>query len=514
MKNILIINFRKFGDIFYYLSLITPLKQKYPDSSFYFLSFKETSKAGLITTNIEKVFEIDRKKICTLNIGGPFAIAHSIAELQNEIDQIDIKFDLIINTSHCHFSAVITRILVDKSGCQFDGITININGDVNFSSDWHEWFNEAVNVSNALPFSQIETFYKSLNLQYTSPSLDIAPNEYHQSVLTLIENLSKEHPSKKIIPIQFTAGENEKSFPIELASEIIELFHRSNSFLPVVISSHSNQDRSYYGNLSKSIKNDILLLECDFSTAAVLMKKCGIVITSDTSIKHLARLVSAKVIEVHFSEKYIFKMPAIGETFIICQKNENTKSTKSSEELFSAIESICLERPLKREFSFFNTYYKSSNDKLISLYFNDEATEKKLKSIQYSKLVTSLTLSKQSNKNISPLAKPLIKEYQTVLSDILTVYRTLIENRTLDETFFSRFLEADQDILIHPFKLIAKLRFLNLIRSMGADANINRRLTIEACINLKDEMIEIKKLIINSVKEHKKRINRLEQNSI
>ncbi|MEK6626630.1 MAG: hypothetical protein AABY86_16805 [Bdellovibrionota bacterium] len=72
MKRILIINLRRFGDIFYSAPVIGGLLEKYPTAEISYLTYQESVRAARVFSQLNNLFTIDREKIGILLKGGPF----------------------------------------------------------------------------------------------------------------------------------------------------------------------------------------------------------------------------------------------------------------------------------------------------------------------------------------------------------------------------------------------------------------------------------------------------------
>ena len=112
MKKVLIVNLKKFGDIFSSGHLINSLRQENPSCEVSILTFKESAKAAKSLKGIKDIYEIDRKRILSLKSAPLFSDVHALNELLKPLSEIRThNWDRVINFSNDSVSTYIASFI-------------------------------------------------------------------------------------------------------------------------------------------------------------------------------------------------------------------------------------------------------------------------------------------------------------------------------------------------------------------------------------------------------------------
>ena len=153
MKNILIINLKRNGDILYMAHTINSIKHKYPDIKVSTLVFEEFKKSATLLRKIDRIFCINRKRIVSMLKNKIYSDHFAINELYSVLSSIDrLKWDCVFNYSNDKISSHLTSFLTNETQRKSTGVKIRPSGLVFSSNQWSELFNEFIVEHQQVPF--------------------------------------------------------------------------------------------------------------------------------------------------------------------------------------------------------------------------------------------------------------------------------------------------------------------------------------------------------------------------
>ncbi len=321
MKSILIINLKKYGDIFYMAHTINSLKRKYPNSQISTLVFKESIQAAKLLKNINSIFSIDRKRVLSFLRKDIYNDSFSINDFSSTLNIInDKKWDVIFNHSNDTISSYITSFLTENNDRKFLGVKIGSFGNVEYSNHWAEIFNEFVvqNQQSPFPFAYCyaQMFSSFMRIDHDNFLLT---NKKHDQVVEKHFSLlrDKRGKQKKIIGMIVSASTSKKSIPEKILFEVLDVLIKKEQIAPVIIHAPIEKEKNIAKALIRKLKENIVTIECDFVAAVSVIKKCDVIITPDTSLKYIADLVATPSIEVSLSDSSLFKQSTLYDESLI-----------------------------------------------------------------------------------------------------------------------------------------------------------------------------------------------------
>lgn len=302
MKNILIINLRRIGDVYSTGHLLNSLSTN-KENSVSLLVYKESEKAATNLKNVSSLHVIDRKEIITLKSNKLFSDGFSIERLFNQLQSIkNQKWDEIINYSNDLIGAYICSYLKESSD-KIIGVHFNENRNVVTNSDWEILFNDVLPSVKYAPMHFVDCYHKMIGVKSNLIGEKIITDPAHNATVfsnmsTIRKGLSTAESASKIIGLQLKTADANKDIPEETLTQLIQLIRQNDEFIPVVLIAPTEEERKYAAAINQKFNNELVVIEADLRAVASVLMNLDILVTPDTAIKHIADLTETPVLEI------------------------------------------------------------------------------------------------------------------------------------------------------------------------------------------------------------------------
>lgn len=302
MKNILIINLRRIGDVYSTGHLLNSLSTN-KENSVSLLVYKESEKAATNLKNVSSLHVIDRKEIITLKSNKLFSDGFSIERLFNQLQSIKKqKWDEIINYSNDLVGAYICSYLKESSD-KIIGVHFNENRNVVTNSDWEILFNDVLPSVKYAPMHFVDCYHKMIGVKSNLIGEKIITDPAHNATVfsnmsTIRKGLSTAESASKIIGLQLKTADANKDIPEETLTQLIQLIRQNDEFIPVVLIAPTEEERKHAATINQKFNNELVVIEADLRAVASVLMNLDILVTPDTAIKHIADLTETPVLEI------------------------------------------------------------------------------------------------------------------------------------------------------------------------------------------------------------------------
>lgn len=316
MKDILIINFKRHGDIFQMSRLISSLKYKHPESNISILINKEFETSANILGGVKHIYTLDRKRVVSYKKNKIYSDGFALDEFGKTIKEINKSWNLVINYSNDRISTSLTSYLAKEH----KGIKFDTHCNVNYSNEWAIVFNDVLTQQRYTPINFNDTYHKMSCLIENNSfnSLNVS-NEYnkvcHQNLLKMRKSEGKNNP--KIIALQLTASNLSKMIE---RSELIALINELNTrvdTIPLLIIAPTIDERNFANQINAELDKKAVTIEAPFSALPSVLINCDLLITPDTAIKHVADILDVPLIELSMGPSPFLKQGTVNTESII-----------------------------------------------------------------------------------------------------------------------------------------------------------------------------------------------------
>ncbi|MDO9183024.1 MAG: glycosyltransferase family 9 protein [Bacteriovorax sp.] len=330
MKNILIINLRRIGDVYTTGHLINSLS-KTEGNAVSLLVYKESAKAASYLKNVTKLHQIDRKEIITLKTNKLFSDGFALEQLFTQLQEIKKqKWDEIINYSNDLVGAYLCSYLRGSTE-KVIGVHFNEQRNIVTNNDWELLFNDVLPVVKYSPIHFIDCYHKMIGISQSFEGEKLITNPSHNStalnsVSTIRKNQSVAEASAKIVAIQLKTSDEVKDIPEEMLVELISLLKNTSELVPVLLIAPTDEERKIALDINSKFENDLVIIEADLQALASVLMNVDLLITPDTAVKHIANLTNTSVLEISlgyspFLKQGSYSADSLVLTDIIIERN-------------------------------------------------------------------------------------------------------------------------------------------------------------------------------------------------
>lgn len=302
MKNILIVNLRRIGDVYTTGHLINSLTQN-EGNAVSLLVYKESAKAASNLKNVTSLHTIDRKEIITIKTNSLFSDGFALELLLNQIQEIkNQQWDEIINYSNDLVSAYLCSYL-RQSTEKVTGVHFNEYRNIITNNDWELLFNDVLTAVKYAPMHFVDCYHKMMGVAHNRDGEKILTSPEHNAsafnnMSMVRKNLSTPESATKIIGIQLKTSDVAKDIPEETLTEFLTILKGTAELIPVLLIGPFEEERKYAQIINEKFDNEIIIVEADLEAVASVLMNIDILITPDTALKHIADLTETPVLEV------------------------------------------------------------------------------------------------------------------------------------------------------------------------------------------------------------------------
>src|SRR3989338_5830971 len=371
MKNILILNLTRMGDLLQTTPLIAGLKEKYPDSKITLLANKNFADICNDIPFIDELHTFDIKQFAPKKTGDEPSLLLIYNYLEGLVDEMKEKrFDAVINLSHSKLSAIFTSLL---NVPDVRGLTSTSYGHRVIRHPWLNYFCNVIFNRNYNRFNLVDIYMKSGDVQPFSKRLFL--NSSNESEKFADEFLEKNGVSDgdMLIGFQPASSRPDRRWSSDSFAKLgLELVKKYGAKI-IIFGVPSEKD---VGDEIQS-KIDGRAINAAGKTSvrelSALLKRCHLLVTNDTGTMHVAAAVGTKVVALFFAHALVHETGPYGEGHIILQadipcspcshhtncKNPVCKDYITVEDVLAAVEMINKSevRSQKSEVRTFLTYH-------------------------------------------------------------------------------------------------------------------------------------------------------------
>jgi ADP-heptose:LPS heptosyltransferase len=280
---ILLVQLLRLGDILMTAPIVSALKRKYPGVEIHFLGFRQFSQVEELFSEKVHWHWLDREGLQSA-LGDPdrsFFFAHDLLA-ENVAELKGLKFDRVFNLTQTKLSGwLCSQLNVEYTvGLHFDP-----RAQARFGSPWFQYLNDHMSAGRGEVFHYLDLFRFACEVEGEEIEWKFNREVPKQSL--------DEHP---YILIQPLTSDTKKNYQMAKWRKAIEEFQLTTPGYHVGILAAPSEVEL----ISAAFENlpNATILPCSLTEALSLMDKANLLVTGDTSIKHLSCASLVPVIEL------------------------------------------------------------------------------------------------------------------------------------------------------------------------------------------------------------------------
>jgi ADP-heptose:LPS heptosyltransferase len=374
MNNILLINLKRSGDIFSSANLVSSLAQD-RNNKISILVFKEFEKAAKCLTNIDNVFTIDRKKVISFKNNAIYSDGFALDTLYTDLEvATKTSWNKVINYSNDKVSSYLASYFTSINNCKFEGVKFNKSGIIQHSNQWAIYFNDIVTTFIHTPFSFNDIYHKTAKVFPIENVEKIKTiSKHNKEALSNFNKIRKSYftnsENTKLIGIQLKTSSMEKDIDCDVTCEVIKYLLETEQYVPILLVAPNSIEKTYANKINSKFENKLVAVESDFYALPSVLQNLDLLVTPDTSVKHVADLVSTPMIEISQGKSPFLKQGSIQEGNIILTSKIPTRTwgqtLKLQDNLSSTVDAKDITTSIEH---FFNNNYDLNLSEGITSY--------------------------------------------------------------------------------------------------------------------------------------------------
>lgn len=322
---ILIMSLQRIGDIVMTTPTIDGLRKKYPKAKIHLLINEQFKHIIPLIENVDNAYFFPYKLIQTSLGEKDRSFFESYDLVDDLVRSLSAEgYDQIINLTHTRLSGWLAALI---SSPMKSGLVLNHQGIASFGSKWFEYLNRFGSRNKDEAFHFIDIFFygaglrgqRRIRLKETEKGI----NEANKLTLGIT-------PYIVIQPLTSDVKKNWGFDNWKKAMQHINSVDKSRSFLLLGAPSEEIQLKK----LSELLRLDKIthkVVICDFEAAFSILSDADLLITGDTSIKHIASATNTPILEISIGSSSYLRTGSYSSKALILQAKESCAPCNHSE---------------------------------------------------------------------------------------------------------------------------------------------------------------------------------------
>jgi ADP-heptose:LPS heptosyltransferase len=317
MKEILIINLTRMGDLLQTTPLMAGLKEANPGVRITLLinsSFVGICK-GIPFIDELIVFDMHGFRDRLLNKG--YGLIENYRFIEDLINRINGReYDLAMNLTHSRISALMISLVRAR---EKRGFTVDSEGHRVIKHPWLRYFFNVVPNRNYNPFHIVDMYLKSGGVLPERKGLIFEMSKEDEKMSGELLTARDVAENELLIGIHLGASKSDKTWPVSSFAELADMITEKLGARILLFGSSPEAD---LGNeFEKTVKTRPVnfIGKTDIGELAALLKRCSLLISNDTGPLHLATSVGTRVIDIFTANVHFLETGPYGEGHYVIQ---------------------------------------------------------------------------------------------------------------------------------------------------------------------------------------------------
>lgn len=316
MKEVLIVNLTRMGDLVQTTPAIIAFKERYPDVRISAAVNSDFAEICSFIPSIDRLIVFDMNKFKSLFcLGG--SLIKKFRYMEDFLKEINaVEYDLALNFTHSVPSAVLTSLIKAK---ETRGFTIDAEGHSIIRNQWIKYFFNVLPVRSYNPFHLCDIYTKAGGVVPERKGLLLS---IPQNGEKLVDSLLEEHGIERndlLVAFQLGASEDKRRWPVSCFAELAKKLTESHRVKILLVGSPSETGLGEEFNKISDIKVINLIGRTNLMELSAILKRCHLLVSNDTGPLHIATAVGTKVIGIFLSTAHYRETGPYGEGHLVVE---------------------------------------------------------------------------------------------------------------------------------------------------------------------------------------------------
>lgn len=305
MKEVLIINLTRMGDLLQTTPLMAGLKESFPGLR---LTLVVNSAFAEICNGIPFIDELitfDMRGFRERLIKRQHSLVENFRCIEALINDINRKeYDLAINLTHSPASALLISLVRAK---EIKGFTVDSEGHRVIRHPWMRYFFNVVPNREFNPFHLVDMYLKVGGVKPNQKGLfyEVSAKDEEKAAFLLRQEGITGHDL--LIGLPLGASKKDRQWPVSSFARLASLIVKATGAKILLFGSSAEAEQARQFRMLTDINPVDFMGRTDLGLLSALLKRCALLVSNDTGPLHLATSVGTKVIglflvNAHFTE--------------------------------------------------------------------------------------------------------------------------------------------------------------------------------------------------------------------
>ncbi len=317
MKEILIINLTRMGDLLQTTPLMAGLKEMHPGSRITLLVNSAFTEICRGIPFIDELIELDLKDYRKRLLEKKYSLVENYNFIEGLISRINVKeYDLTINITHSPISAILTSFVRTK---EIRGFTIDTEGHRVIKHPWMRYFFNVVPNRIYNPFHLVDMYLKMGGVKPEIKGLfyNSAREEEERASLLLEQEGIEE--GDMLAGFHLGASKSEKTWPVSSYAELAGMIAEGFGAKIVLFGSPGEADLAGQFEMDSHVRPVNFVGKTNIGELSALLRRCRLFISNDTGPLHIATSAGTKVIDISTANVHFMETGPYGEGHYVIQ---------------------------------------------------------------------------------------------------------------------------------------------------------------------------------------------------
>ncbi len=309
MKEILIINLTRMGDLIQTTPAIVALKERYPESYITLLASTHFIEICNSIPLVDRCIDLDEiyiaKATKSNRLMEGYRYLKSVLELIN-----DRYYDLVINFTNSTASAILTSMINAR---ERRGICIDKRG---FIVKFHPWIRYIFNIipsRSVNPFHLCDLHVKASGGVLNNKGLHIVVDEKSSKWVDDFFRRYGLDEDELIVALQLGASVEDKRWPVESFAKLADKLSDELNATILLTGSKSETKLGEEFEIKSSARTINMIGKTSLTHLSALLKRADLLVSNDTGTLHLATAVGTKVMDISLASVHFRETGPYGE---------------------------------------------------------------------------------------------------------------------------------------------------------------------------------------------------------
>lgn len=293
---ILVVSLLRVGDVLMSAGVLRDLRAKYPEAQIDLLVNSQCASIAPLLTSVTRLIEFDRQGLQRGLGEASVPFFESYEKLTSLLDDLEGEaYDLAINLTQNRVSGWLMSLIDAK---ERKGLVMDHDGRGVFGSNWFRYMNQQIDLESSEVFHYNDIFRFAIGLENShdrTPALSETAKGRAEADEILLGRTER-----RLVCVQALTSDVKKDWGLDrFASALSTFAHRHPEVSIAILAAPFEKER--LAPLVDALKDqgaDAFIAASTFEGAFSLLKRSALLITADTSLKHLASAAGTKIVEI------------------------------------------------------------------------------------------------------------------------------------------------------------------------------------------------------------------------